>query len=187
MTEAPEITAAIKVEFDLTPDTVIGHSYRQVSEEDYAADTPITLGDHVAQLIATSLAAQIKKELRESYNYRDIAQDAVAKYAQERIETALGKMTQPTDPYGTPKGQAKTIAELIDDKITAWFNAGRSGNYGDTNLEKLIAKAVDRQMQTDMNKAVEAAKKKILDTLTAEAQAQMAKAFASVVAAQVKA
>lgn len=173
----------ITVQVDLSLDTVVGHSYRQVGEEDFV-DSPITLGETIAERVAEKLADTYAKELRDSYRFDPLAtaQEKADEAATKLIADALARFTQPVSSFGEPKGEPKTVAEIIDDKVTAWLEKppSRDAYWGATNLNKILDDAVDHRWKQELQKTVVAAKKKISDGLAAEAEQVLSAALAEI-------
>ena len=178
MTE-PKIT----VEVELTLDTVIGHSYRQTGADEYA-DVPITLAEAIAEHVATKLAAEYERKLRDSYQFDPLA-TARAKAdeaATKLIGDALAQFTQPASRFGEPKGDPKTVAEIIDERVTAWLNARRDGYSGQSNIHKVMDDVIDHRWKSELKKTVDEAKKKITEGLSAEAERALSAALAEILA-----
>lgn len=171
-----EPTITVQVELGL--DTVVSHEYLQISEDDYA-DTPIALGEIVAERVAEKLAAKYEQQLRDRLDPLAVARQKVDEAASKLIEDALAQLTQPASRFGEPKGEPKTVAELIDERVTAWLNTKRD-TYSRSNLHTVMDAAIDLRWKSELSKTVAEAKKKIVDGLSAEAEHVLSAALAEI-------
>jgi hypothetical protein len=174
MTEKQE---PITVQFTITPETVIGTHYRQISEDDYATE-PETLADRVASLVAE----KVYREAKGSWYSRSDIDDAVDKIIAARVVDVLDKQVTPTDAYGNAKGEPTTLAEMIDKRVDTWLKAAhKQDSYGrpqTTNLQAIIDAAVSRAITADVNEAIKAAKAEATRQVQAAASAVFSETIA---------
>lgn len=162
----------VTVQLAVGVETVIGRTYERDNDGDYIGERDETVGDRVAQIIADRVYQAHKDELYNRDSDRVTA--AIDRAIEERVNSVLNNPTTPTDSFGNPKGAPTTLAELIDARLTKWFNdsASRDSYNRVTNLQKIIDGALGHAMTADVNGAIKNAK--------AEAVAQVHSAAASV-------
>lgn len=184
MAKPSDIEQTIKVSFDIGPDTVIGSAVAYDEDGDFSHHGDVTLADRVAELVAKQIADNVHAELRQSYKF-DAAKIAEKKL-DERVEAllsdALDKVVTPTDQFGSPKGEPRSVAQIMNDRITAWFTskAGRDSYQSKTNMQTFMDSAVDHRMKAEMTKAIADAKAEVLSALKDEAKNIMADAVAKI-------
>lgn len=174
----------VDVTFTIDLSTVVAHSYRQTGEDDYA-QTDITLGDRVAEILADRIYQARRHDRDGEYWSSSAVKEAVDRAITERVEAALVQSVTPTDEFGQPTSAPTTLAQIITKRLAEWFkeNAPSRDSYSSygsrrTNLQALIADAVSKGIRDDVAGAVKAAKEQITATLQAEAAKVLADTLA---------
>lgn len=159
------------VHFDLDLNTVIGHESDRNDDGDYVGHVPVTLGDRVAEIIASRLIQQAGRDWHPS-----VTADAKAtadRLVEEKFREVLEREFVPTDNYGAPKGSPTTIGELIVSRVEAWVSEplprdGYSSTRG-TKLQALIDDVVNRKFEAEVKKAVATAQAQATAAVSAKA------------------
>lgn len=132
--------------------------------------------DGVRERLVSEMARQL---LRDRSEYRDIVADELKTAVQEQVaalvQSKLVAPVQPTDGFGNAKGPQTTLSEQIATEATNWLNA-QSGDYNrrETRLQKFLREEVDKVMQAELRKAIEAARAQVLERVKANAAAVIA-------------
>lgn len=154
------------VTLKITLGTVLSTATQVDDEGNLIGYRDVTVADQVAEILATRLVADARRDFGRLLRGATSAAEAAAeKLVEEKFRTVLEREIIPTDSYGTPKGPGKTIAEVLDDKVQAWLNAAHGDSYASnrkTNLQKLIDDSIGRQFTGEIQKTVEAAKAEAL-------------------------
>lgn len=172
----------IDVTFTVDLSTVVAHSYRQTGEDDYA-QTDITLGERVAEILADRIY-QARRHDDHAYWSSSAVKEAVDRAISERVEAAMGRSVTPTDEFGQPKGEPTTMGQIISDRLSAWFkeNAPNRDSYGyksgRTNIQVLLDPLGNRIREEDVDGAIKAARAQLVATLQAEAAKVLAETLA---------
>ncbi|MFJ2619721.1 hypothetical protein [Glutamicibacter sp. NPDC087344] len=185
MAQDKTIEDSLEVSFNISLDTVIGTQVEYDEDGDRCGSSDITIAHRVAEIVGQRVAAKIDSELRSTWNFNavEIAEKALDERVTKLLDEALDKIVTPTDQFGTPKGEPRSIAQLMHDRITAWFNspADKRDSYNrKTNLQAYMDSAVDHRMKSEMDKAVNEAKKSIVAKMQEHAQALMADAVVKI-------
>lgn len=116
--------------------------------------------------IVNESARQLLTELRSSLSYdRDRVQRALQAKIDEHVtgllDEALHEALQPTDHFGKPKGEPKTMEEIIVAQVDDFLRrATRSDNYDrspalvDKHLQDAVSKVVKKELSEALNEAV---------------------------------
>jgi hypothetical protein len=184
----------IAVEFTLTPDTIVGHTYRQTGEDDYA-DQPVTLADAVVERIADKMLARVEAAAKERFGgygaygaYGGIVESKIGPAVDVRVEKIVADLMERsltrTDPFGTPKGEETTLEEVITARVEKWLKQAQGDSYSKKGspLEQALAKLIDRDMQTALNKVIAEAQQKALATVSATAEQALVQGLRSSIA-----
>lgn len=185
MAKETTIEDSMEIKFNIGVDTVIGSRVEYDEDGDRCGSSEITIGHRVAEIVGQRVASQIDKELRSKWNFDavKIAEEALDKRVTKLLDEALDKIVTPTDQYGTPKGEPRSIAQLMHDRITEWFNSSydkRDSYNRKTNMQAYMDAAVDHRMKSEMDKAVNDAKKAITAKMQEHAQSLMAEAVVKI-------
>lgn len=127
----------------------------------------VTFGEHVAVLAARELLRG-DRDLVGEFRRRaaKIADDEIREAFRPLIEEALTQAVQPTDGFGTPKGPAKTLREVLVEHATAELRQKRDrggiGRKQQTLVEEFVAQEVDSVLRRELQEAVKEAKAEVL-------------------------
>lgn len=186
---------AIKVDLELTLDTVVGEQrHRQVGEDEWTSE-PMTLLDAIIQVAAERVVAQVDSAARErhGYGYSSILTSKIEPEIDRRVgaivDGLMAKTLQRTDTLGRPKGEPTSLEDLVLERAEAWLNAHDRDSYSNsrqgTRLEKALASLIDREMQKALDQTMANAKQQALARLAPVAQESISKAVAEALGQQV--
>lgn len=162
MVESSNVAPALKLEWTVDLDTVIG------AEVEYTEDGPvysggIKLGEMVAQQLADKLAASATTLVREVVNRQSVSKkvdEAIDEAIDAKLAILIDREVIPTDHFGRATDGPTTLATRIEQLAAAWFAkpAGdRTSGTRQTNLEALVARVIDRKTSTELQAAVQQA------------------------------
>lgn len=181
----------IAVQFTLTPDTVVGHTYRQTGEDDYA-ETPVTLVDAVVDRIAAQVLPKIEAAAQERFGgwgYSGIVEAKIGPAVDARVEAMVTELMEQsltrTNTYGRPTGEAPvTLEEVITQRVEQWLNKAQGDSYNKKGspLEQALARLVDRDMQKALDATIAKAQQQALATVSATAEQAMVQGLRSSIA-----
>lgn len=127
----------------------------------------------LADLILDRCAVQILDRFRDEEalsdlrkRIRSITDDAIRIHVEPMIAQALVSSIQPTDAFGTPKGDPKTLPEIIVDRAIEYLRekvseGGSSYSKTVTRVELFIRKEIGRQVEKDLKDALEEGRKEV--------------------------
>jgi hypothetical protein len=183
----------VTVTFALNLDTIVGESYCQVSEDDYA-HAPVTLGDAVIERTARMLLDRIVgrsagDDNRAAYrtvvdHARQIIEARVAAAVDPVIDDMLRNGTvQRTDSYGAPQGPPVAIRDLVIEHATAactrTTQAGHGRRSGSTTvLDQAVEDVTTRVLTKEFADAVADAKAAVVGELQSNTAEVLAAAIA---------
>lgn len=196
MTDTPDTRKphdGLTVTFDLDLDTIVGESYRQVSEDDYT-HAPVTLGDAVIERTARMLLDRIVGRGASDTNrdaYRTVV-DRAREVIEERVAAAVDPViaemlsdgvVQRTDSFGKPIGAPVTIRDLVIEHATAACTrtpqAGHGRRAGSaTVLDQAVEECTERILRGELAEVVAIAKASVVGELKTNTAAVLADAIA---------
>lgn len=135
----------------------------------YYEDTP----DAITNAVAEKITAEIVKDVRAA------VQDQIRQQAQKIVADTIEAGITPTNHYGEPIGEAKTLRELIADEAAAWMKRSprEFGSRDDKSFYAFLSYAVDQSLRQDLRKTVEAARKEVTARIAAGAGEVFAEAM----------
>lgn len=143
---------------------IIGQRY---GGEDPDSGAPITFIEGVTEEVARMVFATLKSgAMSDTYQQltrraSEIRDEEIRAVIRPAIIEAIDATMQPTDPYGNPKCEAKTLHEIIVEQakkaITAKDSDSYSRNKGLNIVEQFIASevrsALDKELRATMDQA----------------------------------
>lgn len=112
---------------------------------------------------------------------RAIRDDEIREAVRPSIEEALTKAIQPTDVYGTPKGEPVTLREHIVQTASDWLTKKSSERYGEKAMspaERLIKEEVTRVFDREVKAALDDAKAQVMAAVQQEGARVLAETIA---------
>lgn len=161
----------IELELDLA-----GHLARHIgyNEDGEPVQEPTTLEDVVLGMAAQSIAGTVvadeaKDYLRQRvYNLRDAE---IREQLRPLVAEAIARSIQPTDPFGNPKGDPTTLAEVITKEAKTALTVPKESGYGNpkrTLIQQIIADEINTTFRKELADAVAEGKKAVAAALRAE-------------------
>lgn len=134
----------------------------------------IDLGETFADEQSASKAI-VQEAARRVLAQRDLTEDVrrrVKQITDEEIRAAVGPMleqalfegVQPTDSFGTPKGERTTLRDMVVQEVRRDIGASKQpGFHGSkqTLLEQIIGREVERVVREDLKQAMDEARKQV--------------------------
>ncbi|MBM4603144.1 hypothetical protein GS575_09370 [Rhodococcus hoagii] len=162
------IDSNVTVTMSIGLDTVVRTEAMYDSDGDWSGERPYTLADVIADRMARTLIEDARRQVDyTSINSR--INDAINEVVKAKLADFTEREIVPTDAYGRPKGEARTIAEEIVTAAAGWCNKA-SGEYrGGTNLEKLIRDEIDRKFTKELKGAIDEAKASVTEKVRGHA------------------
>jgi hypothetical protein len=173
----------IEISASITLDTVIGDTYRQTGEDDYAT-VPVTFADAIVERCADKLMAKIIHDETSGY---DSLRKKVATRATELIDARIAPLVEDvvtkgwtkTNAYGEPTGHTTTIREIVVEQIgkhlirrpNARFDSDKS--TFDKVLDTTIASVLAKELAAEVTAAKDVVRKQV----AASASAVLSKAI----------
>lgn len=112
-----------------------------------------TLSDQIRQEVIDRIVKHVAKEIMDK-NFKSELRNAIKQKVNEEVEYALCGEYQPTNAYGTPKGQPTSLRAGIDAHIAKWANE-RSDDYSSTTkMNAFIKNQVNKQIEEDLHGVV---------------------------------
>lgn len=187
-----DLQDGIAVQFTINPDTVIGATYRQTGEDDYA-EQPVTLVDAVVDRIADQMLSRVADAAQQTYGgysaYSGIVESKIGPAVDARVEQmvtdAMERSLTRTNSFGRPTGESPTTLEdVILARVEKWLTSAQGDSYNrkGSPLEQALAKLVDREMQKALDKVIADAQQKALATVSATAEQALVKGLRSSIA-----
>lgn len=161
------VSAPITVTIDV--DTILGAWRPRGWDEDGDEVRGEQLADVVLEAVAERLARKLEVDVRN--NLEPVIRERIGAL----VDGLLARGVQPTDTWGTPKGEPTTIAELVQKEAADYLGqpAKNSSGYrpdgNPTRLQHAVKEAVDRAWTRELSAAVAAGKKQVMDEVTKKA------------------
>jgi hypothetical protein len=129
-------------------------------------------GGTLLGLIVNATAARLVSDLKREPAYPSL-KDRVSAIRDEEIRMQLAPVVeesvtasvQPTDSFGAPKGEARTLREIILDAAKKELTAPRERDYGrgrETLVQYVIRTEVDRHITNELQAAIKEAKAEVV-------------------------
>lgn len=139
-------------------------------------DETLLEGDITAEVLsraAVSLADQVSRDGRNVLIRRieTIADEEIRDMIKPMLEEAFGSLLQPTDHFGHPKGEPRTLAEVIVEMAQKELKrpSDRHDSRSETVIQKIIRDEVQRQIGGELKQAVAQGREEVLAAVQAEA------------------
>lgn len=168
-----KITADSKVTLEIDLKNFLGAAIGWSEEDGYTESLGGAIISQTASILAHSMERDVKSRI----------QPVLEAKVDELITSLLTEEYQPTDHYGSKKGEPTTLkAEIAQIAETAlksgMLNADDSYSHtrtsGKGGLRKYIEAEVDKVIKTDLKKSLDDAKKAVLDRVKENAAAVIA-------------
>jgi hypothetical protein len=177
------INEQIKVDLELSLDTVVGEQHRRQVGEDTWDSEPMTLLDAIINVAADRVVARVDAAARERYDYgyssilaHKIEPEIDARVS-AMVDGLMEKAIQQTDGFGRSKGEPRPLEEIVLDRAEKWLNGQAQGEYyGSSNkkgtrLERALESLLDRQLTAALDKVMATARAEALAKLAPVAEA----------------
>jgi hypothetical protein len=154
----------ITVEIDL--DEAVRQRWRSYrGDEDYPEDPvamlDLILQDAAFQLVQDAEVREIKSGLMTRIHR--IQEQVIRERVELEVEAALMSEFQPTDTFGSAKGERTSLRAEIAKQAEAAYKALTSTGYReDSRLTKLVKEEVGRVFEGELKKALNAAKQQVV-------------------------
>lgn len=175
-TEEFATTADVTVSVDLTTllraSRLVGYDYNDQPVHSDSLRTEI-IAAAARQVTGQVLDVELKKAIGEEIQ-RQVAAG---------VQAALDAEVRPTNEWGEPKGEAKTLRQALTDQaaeqVRKWMKAGdrHSGN----EFEKFLQREVDQAVRADLNGALKDARAEVKARIEARAAEAIAEAATAAV------
>lgn len=139
-------------------------------------DETLLEGDITSEVLsraAVSLASQVEREVRSVLTRRieTIANDEIRDMIKPKLKEAFGSLLQPTDGFGHPKGEPRTLAEVIVETARKELTtpSDRYDPRSATVIQKIIHDEVQRQIAGELKEAVQQGREEVLAAIQAKA------------------
>jgi uncharacterized membrane-anchored protein YjiN (DUF445 family) len=140
------------------------------------------LGDQIvaaaAQLIVTDISKDVRKQVSATIETQ------VGQIVTEALTTGFRKV----NTWGEPTGEPTTLRESIAAEAQAWFSKPIGDSYSrgpaKTAVQKFIETEVDKQIKSELNAALTAAKAQVLERVKDQAAAVIADTITRTAAAR---
>lgn len=175
-----DITEQIEVSLSIGMDTVVG------SEVEYDADGVASYsgGVRLADLVADRIAERLIEQARRDVDMATIRRRidlAVDEAVTEKLTSIMDREIVPTNEYGRPVGEPRTLSEEVVKKAEAWFTSYPRDSYSrdkGTNAQRLINEAVGKALEREVKAQIEAAKAEAFAKIKGAAATIFAEQFA---------
>lgn len=130
---------------------------RETTFAEFVADVAVT-----RLLEASGDGGEARREFR--LRVEAITDEEIRKELKPLLAEGLTAAAQKTDPWGAPKGEPKTLREIIIATATAELTKGRERDYGrgqETIVQHLIRTEVERVVRADLQTAIHEAKEQV--------------------------
>jgi hypothetical protein len=172
----------MKIELDLD---LNAHLARHIGydEEGEPLQHPTTIEDVVLGLAADKIARTVTADQAKAYlldRVTRLRDEVIREELRPLVVDALERSVQPTDPYGNPKGEATTLAEVITRIAKEEMTAPRDQGYGRqkrTLVQQIIAEHVDAKFKTELGKELDAGKAEVRSALREQGAALIQQAI----------
>jgi hypothetical protein len=101
------------------------------------------------------------------HRIEQIRDDEIREHVRPLIATALTEPMQLTDEYGSPKGSAKPLSQIIVEKGMAQLQVKSYGN-NKTPLEKFLSEEIERVFRNELREAMKEARGSVLAAVRQE-------------------
>lgn len=129
----------------------------------------------VAQILADRVSAYDIRSMIES-EVRGVAREG----AREVITEVLAGPLQRTDGYGSPRGPATTVREMVMEEVDKWMRLPNRDAYSRSEtMADSLQKIVDEILRSELKGTIDAAKKKVSEEVLRLAVEGAAAALAS--------
>jgi hypothetical protein len=96
---------------------------------------------------------------------RQITDDQISAAVKPLIDAALSEGFQPTDSFGSPRGEPTTLRDMVVKEVRYGLEAskqvGYSGRNQQTLLQEIIGREVERVVREDLKQAMDEARKQV--------------------------
>lgn len=96
--------------------------------------------------------------------FKQITDEEIRAVVQPLIQEALAEGFQPTDSFGSPKGEPTTLREMIVKEVKRDIGASKQPGYHgskQTLLEEVVGREVERAVREDLKQAMDEARKQV--------------------------
>jgi hypothetical protein len=146
-----------------------GRGYDYDSGQEYSTGN---LSRDVTKMVAGIIARELSPQIRDSIRAEIDTQVGTA------ITAALDGEFQPTDTYGSPRGEKTTLRAEVVKTAQEWLaKPVKNGSYNSskTNLDQYLTETVDRAIRKELDAAVKDAKEQVLGRVKDQAAEVIAK------------
>lgn len=155
------IDQAVSVTLTIGLDTIVASAPDYDNDGDYCGGRNITLGE----LVAERLASMLVKDAKAKVEYADIRRkvdSAIVEVVDQKLSDFTEREIIPTDSFGHRRGEPRTIAAEIVGAAQKWCESP-AGDYGSrmTKLQKIVRDEIDRKFTSELNAAISAAKAEV--------------------------
>ena len=130
-----------------------------------AVQEPTTIEDVVIQMAARQFVESLDRDVKSEVSRRvkEIRDEVIREQVRPLVVEAIERSVQATDAYGNPKGEPKTMAEVIVQTATdSLRKTDRYTNGGRTLVEEFIRTEVGAAFAKELKQAADAAKAEVL-------------------------
>lgn len=152
-----------------------GQPYQDYDGE-WHSDQPGQLEAWVAHQVAQVIASQLKNEV--GNKVLAIVSELATAQAEGLVRKVLSGPIRLTDSYGMPKGEPKTLMELVSEQAGKILSQPRDDRYNYdrkvTLVQQLIRDEVDKAFAGELKPVIDAAKKQAKDAVKNRAAEMLA-------------
>lgn len=143
----------------------------------------------ILNLAAAKLLASLQQDVRSDLRGRakELADAELRVLLRDPIKQAIGQAFQPTDAFGEPKGEPKTLREVIVEEATKQLRKPDRDSYsnrrGETLVQVIVREEVQRALRAELQEAMKQARAEVMaavreqgSEVIAETIARMARA-----------
>lgn len=189
MTDTPT-SLPIKIDLEIDLRDVMLPAFEGYNEDGEVVASPRSVEEALFEAAANALAnkAISDTEGRRAYHdtlrerAKEILDRKINERAAEMVNDALAGSFQPTNQFGQAAGDPVTFEEYTTTRIEKWLHerdhTDRSmSNVKRTNIEGIIASAVDTNFRKKLNEEVKKGRDEVLGTMREKASEVMAAAL----------
>lgn len=126
----------------------------------------------VTDRVVDTLAREIKREI--SKQVTEVVVSTAKELAEQQVHAVMAGPIQLTDSYGTKRGEAKTLLELVTEEASKIFSKQVDSYSRKTVLQKIIADEVNTVFTREVSAAMNEAKTKAIEAVRAKAADMLA-------------
>lgn len=128
----------------------------------FASDAAVS--EAIVQECARRLLQQYELTDDVRRRMKQVTGDEIRAAVQPLIQAALDEGFQPTDSFGSPKGEPTTLRDMIVQEARRDLGASKHpGHHGSkqTLLEEIVGREVERAVREDLKQAMDEARKQV--------------------------